>query len=66
MPRVQSQTNPRHSEEETQHNLSKTSPYFFLSAKLERRERSSSLVECLTRDRGDAGSSLTDLTVLCP
>ena len=28
------------------------------------RERSGSVVECLTRDRGAAGLSLTDLTVL--
>ena len=26
----------------------------------------SSVVECLTRDRGVAGSSLTGVTVLCP
>ena len=26
----------------------------------------SSVVECLTRDRGAAGSSLTGVTVLCP
>ena len=30
------------------------------------RERSSSVVECLTRDRGAAGSSLTGVTALCP
>ena len=29
-------------------------------------ERSGSVVECLTRDRGAAGSSLTGVTVLCP
>ena len=29
-------------------------------------ERSGSVVECLTRDRGAAGSSLTCVTVLCP
>ena len=29
-------------------------------------ERSGSVVECLTRDLGAAGSSLTGLTVLCP
>ena len=28
-------------------------------------ERSGSVVECLTRDRGAAGSSLTGVTVLC-
>ena len=28
------------------------------------RERSGSVVECLTRDRGAAGLSLTDVTVL--
>ena len=27
---------------------------------------SGSVVECLTRDRGAAGLSLTDVTVLCP
>ena len=30
------------------------------------RERSGSVVECLNRDRGAAGSSLTGVTVLCP
>ena len=30
------------------------------------REHCCSVVECLTRDRGTAGSSLTDITVLCP
>ena len=30
------------------------------------REHSGSVVECLTRDRGTAGSSLTNVTVLCP
>ena len=30
------------------------------------RERSGSLIECLTRDRVAAGSSLTGITVLCP
>ena len=29
-------------------------------------ERSGSVVECLTRDRGAAGSSLTGFTALCP
>ena len=32
-------------------------PIYFLS---------SSVLECLTRDRGVAGSSLTDVTALCP
>ena len=31
-----------------------------------RRERSGSAVECLTRDRGAAGSSFTGVTALCP
>ena len=31
-----------------------------------RRERSGSVVECLTRDRGAPGSSLTGVTALCP
>ena len=30
------------------------------------REPSGSVVECLTRDRGAAGSSLTGVTALCP
>ena len=30
------------------------------------RERSGSVVECLTRDRGATGSSLTSITALCP
>ena len=30
------------------------------------REGSGSVVECLTPDRGAAGSSLTDVTALCP
>ena len=30
------------------------------------RERSGSVIECLTRDRGAAGSSLTGVTALCP
>ena len=34
--------------------------------KVEEMERSGSVVECLTRDRGAAGSSLTGVTVLCP
>ena len=29
-------------------------------------EHTGSVVECLTRDRGAAGSSLTSVTVLCP
>ena len=30
------------------------------------RERSASVVECLTRDRGAAGLSLIGITALCP
>ena len=30
------------------------------------RERSGSVIECLTRDRGAVGSSLTGITALCP
>ena len=30
------------------------------------REHKGSVVECLTRDRGAAGSSLTGVPVLCP
>ena len=33
---------------------------------LGQRERSGSVVECLTRDQRAAGSSLTGVTVLCP
>ena len=29
-------------------------------------EHSGSVIECLTQDRGAAGSSLTGVTVLCP
>ena len=37
------------------------------SAKLEEKgERSGSVVECLTRDRGAADASLTGVTKLCP
>ena len=32
----------------------------------QQRERSGSVVECLTRYREAAGSSLTDVTALCP
>ena len=34
--------------------------------KTDLRERSGSVVECLTRDRRAVGSSLTGITVLCP
>ena len=37
----------------------------FFAASLER-ERSGSVVECLTRDRRAVGSSLTSVTALCP
>ena len=33
---------------------------------IHKREGSGSVVECLTRDRAAAGSSLTGITVLCP
>ena len=33
--------------------------------KIRNRERSGSVVECLTRDRGAAGSSLNGITALC-
>ena len=39
---------------------------FFASLQLLDREHSGSAVECLTRDRRAAGSSLTGVTVLCP
>ena len=43
-----------------------TSAFFFLvSYHIKRRERSGSVVECLTRDRGAVGSSLTGVTALC-
>ena len=34
--------------------------------KTRHRKGSDSVIECLTRDRGAAGSSLTSVTVLCP
>ena len=37
-----------------------------IKMKMERDEGGVSVVECLTQDRGDAGSSLTRSTVLCP
>ena len=37
-----------------------------LEGKLTCREHSDSVLECLTRDRGAAGSSLTGVTALCP
>ena len=37
--------------------------YVFITIKV--RERSGSVVECLTRNRGAAGSSLTCVTALC-
>ena len=43
--------------------------FFFilaLSLQIINRERSGSVVECLTRDRRAAGSSLTGVTALCP
>ena len=36
------------------------------AAQTTNRERSGSVVECLTRDRGTAGSSLIGATALCP
>ena len=38
----------------------------FIGMYLSNRERSGSVVECLTRDRRAVGSSLTGVTVLCP
>ena len=38
----------------------------FSDLELPAMERSGSVVECLTRDRGAAGSSLTGVTALCP
>ena len=38
----------------------------FLNNSCSRWERSGSVVECLTRDRRAAGSSLTGVTALCP
>ena len=40
--------------------------WIFQSLALMYREQRGSVVECLTRDRGAAGSSLTCVTVLCP
>ena len=34
--------------------------------KVSQRERSGSVVECLARDRGAVGLSLTGVTALCP
>ena len=39
---------------------------FILLLQVKVRERSGSVVECLTRDRRAAGSSLTGVTALCP
>ena len=39
---------------------------FYLHLHLHPRERSGSVVECLTRDRRAAGLSLTGVTALCP
>ena len=43
-----------------------TDDFNMFSPLTEVRERSNSVVECLTRDRGAAGSSLTGVTALCP
>ena len=40
--------------------------YAFWDGPLSHRERSGSVVECLTRDRRAAGLSLTGVTALCP
>ena len=40
--------------------------YGLYQATNETRERSGSVVECLTRDRSAASSNLTVVTVLCP
>ena len=40
--------------------------YYLLLITYHIKERSGSLVECLTRDRGAAGLSLTGVTTLCP
>ena len=39
---------------------------YFIGSDLDQKNRSGLVVECLTRDRGAAGSSLTDVTPLCP
>ena len=39
---------------------------FFFSNKMLVRERSGSVVECLTRDPGAVGLSITSVTALCP
>ena len=48
--------------------LEQVSPYClqYRLPKIIIRERSGSVEECSSRDRGIAGSSLTDITVLCP
>ena len=40
--------------------------FHFTRIYTEQRERSGSVLECLTRDQGAVGSSLTGVTVLCP
>ena len=37
-----------------------------MNSKMPKKERSGSVVECMTRDRGAACSSLTGVTALCP
>ena len=42
------------------------SPYVLCKQESLNQECSGSVVECLTRDRGAAGSSFTSITALCP
>ena len=49
-----------------QANLQRKKYNFFLEIRTCEWERSGSVVECLTLDRGAAGSSLTGVCVLCP
>ena len=62
------QTTPWHREEEPHNNHKtpgrQTKQSDELSLPHQDRERSGSVVECLTRDRGAAGSSLTGVTAL--
>ena len=44
--------------------LSNMPIFFYMNYARDRRERSGSVVECLTRDRRVAGSSLTGVTAL--
>ena len=46
--------------------LSKIAAILMESLEIQKRKHSGSEVECLTRDGGAAGSSITGVTMLCP